>query len=156
MEFLIVFEGNEKIWLRYNADLASSTPFQHYCKLHAELEPITMTLREWKVKSISYNNRGIVAVTPGQMCYVNLKSWGAEYFQSLSLPIGPSYVVQCNYLKWTTPQKKKIDVQCPLFNNVIFEWNAVSVRLYGMSFVLNEAMVLVDAMFCRSHPKVLE
>jgi hypothetical protein len=59
-------------------------------------------------------------------------------------------------MKWTTPKKKKIDVQCPLFNNVIFEWNAVSVRLYGMSFALNDAMVLVDAMFCQRYPEILK
>jgi hypothetical protein len=154
MEFLIVFEGNEKIWLRYNADLVSSAPFQHYCRLHAELEPITMTLREWKVRSVSYNNQGIVGVTPGQMCYVNLKSWGWGYFQSLQLPIGKIYVVECNYTKWTRG-KKKIDLYCPLFNQH-FEWNGTAVRLYGMISALSSNMVVVDTSFCQTYPRILE
>ena len=94
-------------------------------------------------------------VEPGDSCFVLLKSWGVEWFQSLFLPVGPRYVVQCNYIKWTTPKKKKIDVRCPLFNNELFELNAVSVRLYGMSFALDDDMILVDAMFCQMYPKIL-
>jgi hypothetical protein len=155
MEFYIQFEKDDAIWLRYNSDLASSTPFQNYILMHRELEPLTVTSAQWRIAKSQYNKQGIMGVEPGDSCFVLLKSWGVEWFQSLFLPVGPRYVVQCNYIKWTTPKKKKIDVRCPLFNNELFEWNAVSVRLYGMSFALDDDMILVDAMFCQMYPKIL-
>lgn len=156
MEFYIQFEDEDSVWLRYNSDLASSAPFQDYVSKHRELEPLTLTSTQWRIAKSRYNKQGVMGVKPGDSCFVLLKSWGVEWFQSLSLPLGPRYVVQCNYIKWTSPKKKKIDVQCPLFKNELFEWNAVSVRLYGMSSALDDDMVLVNATFCQMHPKILE
>ena len=62
-------------------------------------------------------------------------------------------MVRCNYVKWTTPRKRKIDLYCPLFNQS-FEWDAASVRLYGMLFELGGNMTLVDADFCKQFPQV--
>ena len=156
MEFYIQFEDDDLVWLRYNSDLASSAPFKDYISKHRELEPLKLTSAQWRIAKSRYNSLGVVGVQPGDTCYVLLKSWGAEYFQSLFLPIGPRYVVQCHYLKWTTQKKKKIDVQCPLFDNETFEWNATSVHLYGMFFALDDDMVLVDSLFCKKYPKILE
>ena len=155
MEFLIHFEDDEIVWLRYNADLSSSTPFQVYISSHRELEPLTLTAAEWKITRSRYNRQGVVGVQPGDTCFVLLKSWGVGYFQSLLLPNGPLYVVECVYVKWTTAKKKKIDVRCPLFNDEIFEWDATAVRMYGMSFILSSQMVLVDSSFCQRYPKIL-
>ena len=155
MEFLVHFEDNDTVWLKYNQDLASSTPFQHYISTHRELEPLTLTSAEWKLKRAQYNREGVIGVQPGDVCFVLLKSWGVDYFQSLLLPIGPLYVVQCVYLKWTTPKRKKIDVLCKLFNNEQFDWDATDVRLYGMSLTLSSKMVLVDSSFCQRYPQVL-
>jgi hypothetical protein len=155
MEFLVRFEGDEDVWLQYSADLASATPFQDYILLHPELEPLTMSTAEWRLKSAEYNRRGITGVAPGDICLVNLKSWGNEYFQSLLLPTGPVYVVECRYLKWTSPQRKKIDLCCPLFGQ-LFDWDATATRLYGMNSVLLSNMVSVDEVFCRQYPQITE
>ena len=156
MEFFVHFEGDEKVWLRYNPDLSSSTPFQNYILAHRELEPLTMTSAEWRLLKSQYNRQGIVGVSPGDICYVLLKAWGDGYFQSLLLPIGPLYVVECSYVKWTTAKKNMIDVRCSLFNDVVFEWNATAVRMYGMSSLLSPDMVLVDELFCQRYPMVLK
>ena len=155
MEFFVHFEDNDKVWLRYNPDLASSTPFQNYASMHRELEPLTLTASEWILTRSRYNKQGVIGVQPGDVCYVLLKSWGTDYFQSLLLPIGPRYVVQCHYINWTTARKRKMDVRCHLFNQ-IFEWNAATVRLYGMYFELAPDMVLVDELFCERYPAVME
>ena len=114
-----------------------------------------MLADDWRARSAEYNRSGVLGVNPGQVCFVNLKSWGADYFRSLDLPWGVTYVVQCEYVKWTTPRRKKIDMHCLLFSQR-FEWDATSTRLYGMFFNLNSDMVLVDASFCQRYPKVLE
>jgi hypothetical protein len=155
MEFLVHFEDNDTVWLKYNQDLASSAPFQDYISTHRELEPLTLNASQWLHMRSRYNKNGIVGVQPGDECYVLLKSWGADYFRSLHLPIGPRYVVQCRYVKWTTSRRFKIDIECRLFDQ-LFEWNAATVRLYGMYFELMPDMVLVDESFCQSHPSVME
>jgi len=98
----------------------------------------------------------VVGVEPGDICYVNLKAWGDEYYKSLDLPVGHRYVVECLYINWTTTNKRRIDVICPLFNDQVFEWDATAVRMYGMSFELSPDTVLVDRIFCRKYPRVME
>ena len=154
MEFYVEFEGSEKLWLPYNADLASSSPFQSYCYACPELEPLTMTVKEWDVCRREYNRVGVKGVAPGDICYVNLKAWNSLYYQSIGLPLGVTHVILCEYKKWTTQKKKKIDLYCPLFRDK-FDWDAAAVRLYGTAKDLVEGMVLVDLALCEKYPKVL-
>ena len=154
MQFLVQFEDG-RVWVDYNLDLSSSTPFQLYCSSNPELEPLTMSANQWKLQKSQYNRDGIIGVQPGDLCYVDLKAWGDGYFRSLNLPVGRKYVVECSYIKWTNTKRNKIDVICPLFHNQVFEWNATAVRLYGMSAMLLPAMMLVDESFCREFPGVL-
>jgi len=155
MEFSVRFEGDEDLWVQYSSDLASAAPFHEYISLHPELEPLTMSATKWRQRSAEYNKQGIIGVAPGDICFVNLKSWGNKYFQLLLLPSGPIYVVECHYVKWTTSQRKKIDLHCPLFRQS-FDWDATDTRLYGMHRALLPNMVLVDDKFCEQYPKVLE
>jgi hypothetical protein len=154
MDFLVLFEGDEQLWLPYSLDLASAEPFKKYVLSCPELEPLTMSAADWKSKRSSCNAQGVVGVVPGLVCYVNLKSWGDGYYRSLDLPAGWRFVVQCSYMDWTSSRKLKIDVHCPLFNQT-FAWNAVAVRLHGMCLELKPEMILVDAKFCETYPKIL-
>ena len=155
MSFLVLFEGNDEVWLDYNADLASSSPFKDYCELYAKLEPIRMPAAVWKVQRSRYSAQPITDVKPGDRCFVNLKAWGDGYFRALQLPFGPRYVVECSYVRWTNARKKKIDVYCPIFDQ-LFEWDAVAVRLHGLSNHLIQGMILVDVEFGKEYPKVME
>jgi len=155
MKFLVQFEGNEDIWLDYNSDLADSKPFADYCQQHAELEPLTMTARDWKQKKREYNATGVVGVVPGDKCYVNLKAWGADYYQSIGLPTGIEYVVMCSYTKWTTARRKKIDLRCSLFRQS-FDWDASTVHLYGRVSALQDKMVLVDGELLQRYPRIMD
>ena len=85
-----------------------------------------------------------------------MKAWGALYYSGLGLPLGVRHVVRCEYIKWSGPSKKKIDLYCELFkDDGIFDWGAISVRLYGTIKKLENDMVLVDAEFCRRYPAIL-
>ena len=107
-----MFEDGDKVWLEYNSDLAAAAPFQVFCSSRSDLEPLTMSAAEWKLKRAEYNARGVQGVNPGDTCYVDLRSWGGEYYHSLQLPVGCQYVVECKYVRWTTASKKKIDIRC--------------------------------------------
>ena len=107
MRFLVAFEDGDEVWIDYNTDLAQPPPFVDYCFSLPELEPITFTVAQWRTRKVQCNAQGVVGVQPGDICYVNLKTWGDEYYRSLDLPLA-KYVVQCSYRRWTNLRRRKI------------------------------------------------
>ena len=75
MHFLVLFEDDDEVWLQYNTDLALTSQFESYCKCNPELEPLTMSEKEWRARNSDYNSRGMIGVAPGIECFVNLKAW---------------------------------------------------------------------------------
>jgi hypothetical protein len=143
MKFLVEFEDGDKLWINYKVDIATTVQFETFCNQHAELEPLRMSVKSWRQKRMQYNSQPVVGVEPGMTCYANLKAWGSEYYWSLRVTPGIVYVVECHYTKWTTDQRMKIDLTCPVFGRE-FDWHPVDVRLYGILFSLEVGMVLVD------------
>jgi hypothetical protein len=129
--------------------------FESYCKCTPELEPLTMTEKQWRAKKSYYNSIGVVGVSPGMKCFVNLKAWGSEFYWSIGLQVGVEYVVECCYRKWTTQKKLKMDLYCPFFDQS-FDWNASAVRLYGLTLELKNDVILVDDNLSQLFPKLLE
>ena len=153
MFFLVEFEGDDTLWVDYNADLAASKPFEIYCLGLSQLEPLLYSERAWRTRRAALNAAGVVGIALNTVCYVDLRAWGPGYYHSLELPVGFRYVVACEYLKWTDRRKKKVDVSCKLFATT-FEWNATDVRLYGSCSVMESKMILVNEEFCQKYPKV--
>ena len=114
MFFLVEFEGNDTLWINYNADLAASGPFETYCLGLPQLEPLLYTERAWRTRRASLNSAGVVGISIGDVCYVDLRAWGAGYYHSLELPFGYRHVVVCKYFKWTDRRQRKVDVFCKL------------------------------------------
>ena len=157
MHFEVLFEDGDCVWIPYNQDLVSSEPFENFCRFHPELMPLLYTVAEWKKQRSQINARGIRDVRPGQKCYVDLRAWGWDYYESIGLPdmVRKTYVVLCKYVKWTNSKKTKIDVRCELFGQ-FFEWTSVDVQAYGLKMDLEDMMILVDEDFSRDYPKLLE
>ena len=155
MSFLVLFEDDDRVWLEFNADFASTAPYELYCRGIHELEPLTMSEKEWKKYRSQLNSQGVIGAAPGDTCYVDLKAWGEIFYWSVGLAVGVRYMVKCEYKKWTGSRKKKIDLYCPLFKQT-FDWDATAVRLYGRNFELEEGMVLVDAHLIKEFPKLME
>ena len=61
--------------------------------------------------------------------------------------------VSCEYVRWTTPRRKKIDLYCALFRQS-FDWDTTAVKLYGMVFELAMDMVLVTAEIVEAYPGI--
>jgi hypothetical protein len=153
MEFLVLFEDEDCVWIAYNRDLASSAPFETYCRSLPELEPLLYTEKEWRLRSSQLNSKGVVGVVPGQICYVTLRAWGSDYYRDIGLPEGFRYVVPCEYVQWNGPSRKKIELFCEFFN-VTFRWDATAVRLHGMLFALADGVTLVDEDLRRRFPRI--
>ena len=157
MQFEVLFEDADCMWIPYNQDLVSSAPFENFCRIRPELMSLLYTVAEWKKRRSQINAQGIQGVQPGMECFVDLRAWGWDYYASIGLPdfFRKTYVVLCRYVKWTNSRKTKIDVRCGIFDQ-LFEWTAVDVQAYGLRMDLEDGMTLVDDDLSRRYPKLME
>jgi hypothetical protein len=96
-------------------------------------------------------------VKPQMVFYLDLNYWGAQYYESLTLPdkYEKTYVVECIYVKWVKRQKRLISAECPVFN-CSFEWDAIMVYLYGCNFALVDGMVVITEKMLEAYPEVFQ
>ncbi len=129
MRFLVEFEDLDLVWVNYNPDLTSTVQFERFVHDQPQLLPLRENLEQWTKSRKEINAQPIQGVSPGDRCYVDLRAWGSDFFNTLSLPRVPNsrYVVECRYTRWTTSKRKKIDLECPLFRQK-FDWSHVDVK----------------------------
>ncbi len=156
MEFLVLFEDGECVWLPYSKDLSGSAQFQAYCEANAPLKPLMFSLDGWVKWCASENRKSIGLVHPGLVCYVDLRAWGSDWYASCKLPEAflTVYVVSCEYTAWENPGKSRIGLYCRLFKQR-FVWKNSDIVRYGLITSLSGDMVLVDEGFAEKFPSVL-
>ncbi len=154
MQFMVEFEDGSVVTLPYSLDLSTTMQFEKFCRQERPLLPLLYTVAVWKrIRKESYAQ--VIGVVPGDTCYVDLRAWGSSYFQSLMLPMTKlQYVVVCVYLRWEGKSKRRIVLECPLFQNA-FAWDSFSVYAYGSQLLLTDKMILVDARLCEEYPGIL-
>ena len=153
MFFWVKFKDGDAEWLPYCRELADTVPFEDYVRKNKPLIPLLYTLETWN-KMRKEEFRDVQGVEPGDLCYVDLRAWGADYFESLGiLETGETYVVLCEYKRWAGKTKKKIELKCDLFDQQ-FYWDSFCVYAYGGNKSLEQEMVLVDEEFCEKHPQI--
>ena len=103
------------------------------------------------------NNTPILNVEINMEFYLNLRYYGDSYYQKLDLPAKDTidYVVVCRYIKWLNKEHTSVKVECMLFNEK-FNWNTVTVYLYGSIVKLMDKMYLIDEDFIKKYPKIME
>ena len=152
MSFEVAFADGSVVWLPFSKDLFETVQFEEFVSKHRPLLPLKYTLEVWKrLQRESF--RVVTEVTPGELCYVDLRAWGFAWFSSLSLPDG-IYAVECKYIRWVNKSKRRIVLRCGLFNQT-FTWDSFCVYAWGSNKELGD-MVLVDRGFCQRYPKVLK
>jgi len=143
-------------WVHWSKDLFDSVPYENFCQKHKELMPLLYTV-EVAEKLISEINRTpITEFRVGDKVYVDLRSYGEDWFQSLDLSdkFIKKYVVLYMY-KGFKRNNKRATMHCPVFRET-FEVDHEYVRAYGSIRVFDpRAMVLIDKAFVKKHPAVL-
>lgn len=156
MSFRITFDDNETKWIPFSTDISSTEQFKEYCKLNKPLIPLLYSEKEWKLLASKMDKIPITTVKPKQICYVNLKCWGWNYYQNLNLPefLEKSYFIKCNYGVYSKGDTR-IDLHCKLFKQ-IYTWKNSDVERYGLIFQLSDGMVEVTKEFCKLYPAILD
>jgi hypothetical protein len=154
MDFLVKFKDGSFVSLPYSKDLSDTVQFEEFVRAEKPLTPLLYTVKVWnRVRRESYQR--VEGIQLGDICYVDLRAWGADYFESLKLPGGIiTYVVECRYMRYEDRAKRRVEVQCDIFKSEFF-WDSFSVYAYGTVFNLTDDMMLVDQAFCENYPSIL-
>lgn len=103
------------------------------------------------------NRSSISEVSPGDTVYVDLRFYGAKWYNSLDLPNADTtrYLVLFSYVCWYhKTSQTNIVAQCLLFNKQ-YPVNHHFVRVYGNMKVSPATAVMVDSDFVCSFLHVL-
>jgi hypothetical protein len=157
MEFFIRFADSSEIWLPYSRDVSDTLPFETYCRSNFELYPLLFTVNVAKTWIKELNQKPIDEIVPGDIVYVNLRSYGAAWYDALNLPFiaGQRYVIAYTYGPFLSKSKSKIRCSNTVFDESFvvdhhFVFSYGQVKTFDSSF-----MVLVNAKFVLRFPQVL-
>jgi phospholipid-translocating ATPase len=156
MEFLVKFQDGSEHWKPWDNDLFDTTQYEDFCLSKPPLFPLILRLKESQKRLAEINKTPITAVKPGDTVYVDLRCYGANWYQNLRLPDCDfkTYVVVYTYTRWIKPNIK-IEAVCDIFKET-FPLDHVFVKMYGSVFTFDESlMVLIDEDFVSRHPQVL-
>jgi hypothetical protein len=158
MEFLVRFKDNDEVWLPYTKDVSSTKPYEDYVRPRPPLCPLAFSSQEAAAWVVQLNATAITEVNPGNIVFVDLRSYGADWYESLELPLSDlkTYVVQYRYQRWIDNKVKlRIKAHCHVFCET-FTVNHDFVLRYGSVFDFNpDTMILVDEPFVLQYPDLM-
>jgi len=158
MTFEVRFADGDVRWLPFSKDLSETQHFEQFCTTYLTISPLLYTTVVAARMRRDINGRPITEISPGDNVFVDIRSFGnPAFYDELTLPdpYHTCYAVLGVYGDWSSAQHKKIEISFPLFKQQ-FTVDHDYVRRYGSVKVFDvSCMVLVDAAFARTHPRVL-
>ena len=153
--FLVRFADNEEIWLPWSRDLYDSEPYVNFCQSLPELKPLVSTVAAAKAWLQATNATPIPGDLPGRQAFIDIRAFGADWYQTLDLPNLHTavYYAPCRYGKWASP-RRKIKLHCETLK-LTRTVDHVFVQMYGS--LLTEPTSdahMVDAALVAAYPKL--
>jgi hypothetical protein len=157
MEFLVVFEDENPLWIAYSKDLSINSTFISYYSKTPCLQHLSMTSKEAEKTLSKITKEPIDPTLIGRTIYLDLRIYSDPWFQALNLPNSfiTKYVVQATYTK-LHKQQNIIDVHIPIFPDLV-KFNNLVVKWYGLDFDFdNNKMILVDENLIKKYPQIAQ
>jgi len=132
MEFEVLFEDGSLVWLPWSKDLFNTVQYEAYCRSRPELYPLIYDAKIAGKRIKELNASPITEVKPGDTVLVDIRSYGAGWYDSLSLEDKHhiNYLVEYRYVKWKSNRHLKIEAICSLFGET-FVVDHAFVKFYG-------------------------
>ena len=86
MSFHVLFDDDALVWKNWNYDLFTTIPYENYCRSLPQLHPLLTTLSISAIEIKRMKNTAISLVVPGDVVYVDLFSYGYDWYYTLYLP----------------------------------------------------------------------
>ena len=148
------------VWKHWNYDLFHTIPYEIYCRSLPQLHPLLTTLSISVTEIKRIKNTAISLVLPGDVVYVDIRSYGYDWFASLNLPNSDytAYVVLLKDTSWFNSKCLKINGTVAAFNE---NWcssqslSATFVYYWGHTKKFDSSnMILIDKIFIQQHPQI--
>jgi hypothetical protein len=157
MDFFVRFLDSDRQWLRYSRDLSSTVQFETYVRSRPELRMLLYTATVAKTLISEINSKPL-NVTPNSSFYLNLRFYGAPFYDAIQDHIEDAYLVdyvyEANYGTFRDASHLSIYVYVPLRKQRLI-FTGYYVEAFGRLTTLPQATVLVDQAFSSRHPCVL-
>ena len=153
--FEVLFQDGEIVKeLPWSEDLSTNAQYRLYIAAHPICYPLAFSVAE-----LSDEKRRLralnVSVDVGQRCYVDIRGYGADWYNALGLPNSDTttYVVEYVFRRDKGAKNlKKIDATCRLYKSAT-KVDEYWITCYGQWPVVQQGHVLVDAAFLAVHPQ---
>jgi hypothetical protein len=161
LQFLVLFSDDTQVYKNYDADLASTVPYENFIRSKMDdtpyLEPLLFTIKDWKAKMKEFNKEQITHLPAKTKLYTFLISYGVDWYESLNLPnIEPKkYMIELVSKGNVKDNPRKVVLFCPLFKQEIISDNEY-IRLYTTLSFDKAKHFLVDKDFVKKYPQIME
>ena len=155
--FETVFEDGDILWLPWNSDIVSSVQFEDFCRAWQQLNCLLFSAKEAQRQVNAMNKTAIQLVKPGDMAWVDLRSFGEEWYIGLDIPdkYHTVYLVRVHYKSWANRSRTQINAEFPIFDE-LFAVDHYFVFCFGSLMSLpTYSHQVVDADFVKRYPSVL-
>lgn len=155
MSFLVRFADGSEHWLDWSQDLFSTIQYEAFCSANRELWPLLHPSDEVKKACNAVNATPIIEVAVGDLVYVDLRCYGAAWYDTLPLPdkYTTKFMVEYKYLEFNK-SGNKVKCYCKIFEEY-FMVNRDFVQRYGNVRILPSNAILIDEKFIEQYPMVL-
>ena len=160
VEFEVEFADGTIQWQVWSKDLSESAQYEDYCRSRPELSPLLYKASDAIKRINALNKTPITEVSPGDVVYVDLRSWGATFYKELDIPdkFHITYLVKCIYGTWKNKAKTLIESYYPAFRES-YDVKHDFIKRYGSYRDFNPSLpnsseILVDEEFVRRYPIV--
>jgi hypothetical protein len=161
MEFEVLFADGSAVWLPWSKDLFDTVQYEEFCRSRPELSPLLYSAKDAADRIKQINKTAITEVQPGDMVYVDLRSYGASWYGSLPLPDRDHtrYLLEYRYGDFKNRARTKIEVRCPLLKETwIVDHDFV--RRYGSTREMepvdeDNKVVVIDEEMLAKYPMLL-
>ncbi len=155
MEFLVDFADGSQIWVPWSEDIYTTVYYEKFCSSIPHLRSLKFRLNELAVINAKINKTPITSISIGETSFVDMRSYGHLWFQTLDLPSYPEkiYVVEYNFVKFLRGNTVVL-ASCPVFKET-WKLNHVFVIDYCHTHKFDSSsMILVNAQLLMEFPSL--
>ena len=156
MEFKVMFEDGDIIWLPYSKDLDDSIPYGDYVMSVPMLYFLKFRVKDVARETSSFKNKVIDNINIGDKFYMDIRYYTLEWYDGLPMQdkYDKIYVVECVYDRFVSKKHMEVYVRVPVFNEVLTKWPSLYVTLYGGYTKFTPDMVLVNNTLVKRYPEL--
>ena len=156
MSFEVNYADGTTHWVPWSKDIFDTIAYEDFINARPQLVPLLYSAEAAKKEVSRIKATAIAVVSPGDSVFVDLRSWGELWYQSLPLPDSDhvQYLVRGKYLRFANKSRTKIWMEYPDFHEKAIVDNFF-VHAYGSAKLQPLHSVLVDAAFIKANPAVL-